>query len=91
MVVLKQNLIIRKMEYMFQNCITLKSGQVRSSSGKALGYGLDGPGVGGVEIFLRSFVSRLVLGSTQSPIKMSTGSFMSPGAIGALSVTGLIK
>ena len=35
------------------------------SSGKALGYGLDGPdsipGVGGVEIFLSSFVSRLVL------------------------------
>ena len=44
-----------------------------SSSGKALGYGLDGPGsipgVGGVEIFLRSFVSRLVLRSTQPPIK----------------------
>ena len=43
------------------------------SSGKALSYGLDGPGsipsVGGVEIFLRSFVSRLVLGSTQPPIK----------------------
>ena len=44
-----------------------------SSSGKALGYGLDGPGsipdVRGVEIFLRSFVSRLVLRSTQPPIK----------------------
>ena len=44
-----------------------------SSSGKVLGYGLDGPGlipgVGGVEIFLHSFVSRLVLGSTQPPIK----------------------
>ena len=44
-----------------------------SSSGKALGYGLDGPGsipgVGGVEIFLCSFVSRLVLRSTQPPIK----------------------
>ena len=43
------------------------------SSGKALGYGLDGPGsipgVGEVEIFLHSFVSRLVLGSTQPPIK----------------------
>ena len=43
------------------------------SSGKALGYGLDGPGsipgVGGVEIFLRSFVSRLVLRSTQPAIK----------------------
>ena len=42
------------------------------ASGKALGYGLDGPGsihgVGGVEIFLHS-VSRLVLGSTQPPIK----------------------
>ena len=44
-----------------------------SSSSKALGYGLDGlgsiPGVGGVEIFLRSFMSRLVLRSTQPPIK----------------------
>ena len=44
-----------------------------NSSGKALGYGLDGPGsipgVGGVEIFLRSFVSRLVLRFTQPPIK----------------------
>ena len=43
------------------------------SSGKALGYGLDGPslipGVGEVEILLHSFVSRLVLGSTQAPIK----------------------
>ena len=44
-----------------------------SSSGKALGYGLDGPGlilgVGGVETFLHSFVSRLVLRSTQPRIK----------------------
>ena len=43
------------------------------SSGKALGYVLDGPGsipvVGGVEMLLHSFVSRLVLGSTQPPIK----------------------
>ena len=43
------------------------------SSGKALGCGLDGPGsilgVGGVEIFLHTFVSRLALGSTQPPIK----------------------
>ena len=43
------------------------------SSGKALGYGLDCPGsipgVGGVEIFLHSFMSRLALGSTQPPIK----------------------
>ena len=49
------------------------------SSGKALGYGLDGPGsipgVGGVEIFLHSFESRQALGSTQSPYKMSTGEF----------------
>ena len=40
-----------------------------SSSGKALEYGLDDPGlipgVGGVENFLHSFVSRLVVGSTQ--------------------------
>ena len=43
------------------------------SSGKALGCGLDDPGsipgVGGVEIFLHSFVSRLALGFTQPPIK----------------------
>ena len=43
------------------------------SRGEVLGYGLDGPGsipgVGGVEILLNSFVSRLVLGSTQPPIK----------------------
>ena len=43
------------------------------SSGKALSCGLDGPGsipgVRGVEIFLHTFVSRLVLGSTQPPIK----------------------
>ena len=44
-----------------------------SSSGKVLGYRLGGPGsipgVGEVEIFLHTFVSRLVLGSTQPPIK----------------------
>ena len=44
-----------------------------SSSGKALGCGLDDPGsiqgVGGVEIFLHTFMPRLVLGSTQPPIK----------------------
>ena len=42
-------------------------------SGKALGYGLDGPGFmtgfGGVEILLHSFVSKLVMGSTQPPRK----------------------
>ena len=41
------------------------------SGGKALDYGVDGPGsnpgVGGVEVFLYSFVSRLVLESTQPP------------------------
>ena len=45
-----------------------------SSTSKALGYGLDVPGsipgVGEVEIFLYSFLSRLVLGSTQTPIKL---------------------
>ena len=44
-----------------------------SSIGKALGYGLDGPGsipsVGRLEIFLHYIVCRLVLGSTQPPIK----------------------
>ena len=44
-----------------------------SSSGKVLDSGLDGtgsiPGVGGLEIFLHSFVSRLVLGTTQPPIE----------------------
>ena len=46
-------------------------GQVAQAA-RALDYGLDSPGsipgVGGVEIFLHSFVSRLVLGSTQPPI-----------------------
>ena len=55
----------------FLKC-TIDSGP-GGSSGKALGYGLDGPssipGVGGVEIFLHSFVSRLALGSTEPPIK----------------------
>ena len=50
------------------------------SIGKALGYGLDGPGVGGMEIFLHSFVSRLALGSTQPPIKWVPGNF--PGGKG---------
>ena len=49
------------------------------SSGKALGYGLDGPGsipvVGGLEIFLHSLVSRLALGSTQPPINEYRGNF----------------
>ena len=45
-----------------------------SSIGKELGYKLDGPGVGGVEIFLHS-MSRLVLGSTQPPIKWASGAF----------------
>ena len=47
--------------------------------GQVLSYGLDGlgliPGVGGVEILLHSFVSRLVLGSTQPPIKLVPGNF----------------
>ena len=50
-----------------------------SSSGKVLNYGLDGLGsilgVGGVEIFLHSFVSRLVKGSIQPPIKYVLGAF----------------
>ena len=50
-----------------------------SSSGKMLDYGLDSqsstPGVRGVEIFLHSFVSRLVLGSTQPPMKWVPGAF----------------
>ena len=55
------------------NFLTNLWGGPGSSSGKVLSYGLDGsgsiPGVEGVEIFLRSFVSRLVLRSTQPPIK----------------------
>ena len=47
-------------------CSYTPCGGPGGSSGKALSYGLGGPGV---EIFLRSFVSRLVLGSTQPPIK----------------------
>ena len=42
-----------------------------SSRTKTLGYGLDCPGsisgIGRVEIFIHPFVSRLVMGSTQSP------------------------
>ena len=53
------------------------------SNGKALGYGLESPGsipgVGGVEILLHFFVSRLVLGTTQPPInehrEISPGDF----------------
>ena len=49
------------------------AGGPSSSSGKALDYGLDDsgsiPSVGGVEHFLHSFVSGLVVGSTQPPIK----------------------
>ena len=44
-----------------------------------LGCGLDGPGsilgVGGVEIFLHSSMSRLALGLTQPPIKGVLGNF----------------
>ena len=41
----------------------------RSSNGKALGYRQVDPGIREVEIFLHFFVSRLVLGYTQPPIK----------------------
>ena len=48
-----------------------------SSTGKELGYRMDGPGsipgVWEVKIFLRSFVSRQVLGFTQLPIKWVPG------------------
>ena len=47
-----------------------------SSSGKSLGYRLNDPGsipgVGGVEIFLHSLVSRLGLEFTQPPIGMGS-------------------
>ena len=47
--------------------------------GKTLDYSLDGPGLipglRGVEIFLHSFMPRLVLGSTQPPIKYIPGAF----------------
>ena len=53
-------------------CCSSEHGQ-GGTSGKALGYGLDGPGsipgVGGMKIFLHSFVSKLVLGYTQRPIE----------------------
>ena len=54
---------------LFRFVLTLKVRGPGGSSGKALGYGLDGPGVGGVEIFIHSFVSRLALGFTQLPTK----------------------
>ena len=53
--------------------MVLQFGESGSSSGKALGYGLDGLGSildgGGMEIFVHYFVSKLVVGSTQPPIK----------------------
>ena len=55
-------------------CVTIYQ---HGPGGKMLGYGLDGPhsipGVGGVEIFLHSFVSRLALGSTKPPINEYRG------------------
>ena len=48
-------------------------GGTGSLSDKALDYGLDGrgsiPDLGGLGIFLHSFVSRLVMGTAQPPIK----------------------
>ena len=53
-------------------------GQV-SQAARRLATELDGPGpipsVGEVEIFLRSFMSTLILGSTQPPIKLVPGDF----------------
>ena len=50
---------------------------VPKSNGPSEGYELDGPGSipddGGVEIFLHSFMSRLILGSIQPPIKWLPG------------------
>ena len=52
--------------------ITLRS-EAGSSSGKVLGYWLYGPGSipddGRVQIFLHSFVFRLILGSAQPLVK----------------------
>ena len=60
-------------KYKIFNSGTGKNSGPGGSSGKALGCELDGPGsipgVRGVEIFLYTFVSRLVLGSTRPPIK----------------------
>ena len=50
-----------------------------SSSDNGLDYGTI-PGVGGVENFLHTFVSRLVLGSTQPRSKLVPGAF--PGGKG---------
>ena len=54
-----------------------------SSSGKELGYGLDSPGsipgVGGVEIFLHSFVSRLVEVVDMGFTTLSTSQVISVG------------
>ena len=52
------------------------AGQVVKAA-RRFGYGLDGPSsipcVGGVEIFIHSFVFRLVLLSTQPPVKWVLG------------------
>ena len=57
-------------------CFPVTSEQCNSSD-KALGNELNGPGSfpsdGGVEIFLHFIVSRLVLGSTQPPVKWVPG------------------
>ena len=54
--------------YIYINILYISFNGPGGASGKALRYGQDGPGsipgVGRVEIFLHSFVSRLVLGST---------------------------
>ena len=48
---------------------------ILSSSGKVVGYRLDAQVSEGVEIFLYSFMSRLVLESTQPSIKCVLGAF----------------
>ena len=69
------NYLVLLLPSLLRLLLLLYYGHGPGSSSKALGYGLDSPcsipGVGGVEISLHSFMSRLVLGPTQ-PHKMST-------------------
>ena len=64
---------LRMKDWKFGNTLITEY-EPSGSSGKELGN------VGGVEILIHSFVSRLVLGSTHPPIKRVPGNF--PGGKG---------
>ena len=67
-------------------CVCLCVGQITQAE-SLLVMGLDGPssipGVGKVKIFLHSFVSKLVVGSTQPPIKWVPWAFFLESWLGS--------